>query len=804
MDGTPDSSEVRAGRAWSRCAADCGGGGGGRRPVGGSGADHDKRRPRPGPTLAPSGTGAGRGIHSGVGRDRHPVVRQPVDLPVREVSVLSRQRLVDCQRPASRPRGDPTWMPESSASSFEPTGRRAPRPWRSTGRDRGSCASPFPRGCSLTSHPVPGAPDGRTTFEDLGCPNCHGSGSQSVRGRTGPVLTSLGSRVKPAWIRNWLDAPEEFRLWSTMPEMLSAAERADVAAFLSVQTGESVDEPSVRKSHVERGRTSFQSVGCGACHGSDLPLTGLGSKTTVGQLQRYLLDPIRYSPDSRMPSFHLSESEALDLAAYLADSRNEGFERPSPPGDPLRGGQIVESSGCLGHATRSTASLSRARPRPWKSWTRGRAASPTPCRRGFLGTGSAMRSAKHSRVSWPSTGWCPTQLRPQPSICLEDSSSYGATRATGSAATIRQARWRSPPRPLTGVGDKLRAEWIERVLSSQTRTLDWQELRMPSYGAARAAWLSDALAKTAGVHPSADAAPTRNGSSEAGRDRLGVDGSSGGLGCIGCHGWGEFPSLGENGPNLVEAGKRLRQPWFERWMRDPPRILPGTSMPNYFGGTASPLVLSVVSDLWAAFRAAPGLPPPYGFETAEALPGDEAMPMPTDRAVVVRWDMPEASPAAVAVGLPGGISYCFDAGESRLRYAWRGGFIDLSRTLLSKKNRETNLTETAKIVGEIFFREGASPIRSADRERIPQRRFRGYRLVDSMPEFHYEVDGVSVRERIVPVERGFKRYFRLDGVEQPMWFVAAEAEGVEIRSTLADDEIPTGESVAFEVTVAWK
>ena len=657
----------------------------------------------------------------------------------------------------------------------------------------------------LLSHEPSGsdAPDGRATFEDLGCPNCHVSGSRSVQGRIGPVLTGLGSRVKPAWIRNWLDAPEEFRRWSTMPQMLSAAERADVAAFLSEQTGESVDEPSVRKSHVERGRTSFQSVGCGACHGSDLPLTGLGSKTTVGRLQRYLLDPIRYSPDSRMPSFHLTESEALDLAAYLADSRNEGFERPSPPGDPLRGGRIVESSGCLAcHTLDGFASTSEAPPLEELDEGQGCLADSVPEGLPRYRLSDAERKALQSFVAEyrlvPDTVAAPTFDLPRRLIQLRCNACHGigGRDPTGSLAE-------SAP-TLTGVGDKLRAEWIERVLSSQTRTLDWQELRMPSYGAARAAWLSDALAKTAGVHPAADAAPTRIGSPEAGRDRLGVDGSSGGLGCIGCHGWGEYPSLGENGPNLVEAGKRLREPWFERWMRDPPRIHPGTSMPNYFGGTASPHFLSVVSDLWAAFRAAPDLPPPYGFETAEALPGDEAMPVPTDRAVVVRWDMPEASPAAVAVGLPGGISYCFDAGESRLRYAWRGGFIDLSRTLLSKKNRETNLTETAKIVGEIFFREGASPIRSADRERIPQRRFRGYRLVDSMPEFHYEVDGVSVRERIVPIHRGFKRFFRLHGVKQPMWFVAAEAEGVEIRSTLADDEIPAGESVAFEVTVAWK
>ena len=38
--------------------------------------------------------------------------------------------------------------------------------------------------------------------------------------------------------------------------------------------------------------------------------------------------------------------------------------------------------------------------------------------------------------------------------------------------------------------------------------------------------------------------------------------------------------------------------------------------------------------------------------------------------------MPGASPAAFAVALPGNHYYCWDAGESRLRYVWtKGGFI---------------------------------------------------------------------------------------------------------------------------------
>ena len=324
---------------------------------------------------------------------------------------------------------------------------------------------------------------------------------------------------------------------------------------------------------------------------------------------------------------------------------------------------------------------------------------------------------------------------------------------------------------------------------------------MPSFGQGHASWLADALTKAGGVDSREPEGRSLRVHAQTGLDRLGVDGARGGMGCVGCHGWDDYPALGENGPNLFEAGERLREPWFRRWMRAPARMLAGTSMPNYFGGAETPESLVVIRDLWAALRSAPDLLPPFGFRTAETVVGGEERPVPRDRAIVIRWDMPEATAASFAVGLPGGISYCFDAGESRLRYAWRGGFVDMSRTLYAKKNRETNLTETAEIVGEIFFREGPFPIRVGDRDRIPQRRFRGYRLIDSIPEFHYKVDGVDVYERIDAAEGGFLRRFRIGAADSPMWFVPAEGQGVAIRSTLDRFEIPPGGNVSFEVSV---
>ena len=652
------------------------------------------------------------------------------------------------------------------------------------------------------SHDAPSAaaPDGRALFEELGCSNCHLSDSPSIARKQGPVLSGLGGRVKPAWIRHWLDAPESFRAWATMPTMLSATDRGHVATFLASLASDPIAEPAVNEHNSRRGRTSFQSFGCTACHNAELALAGLGSKMSVGRMREFLRDPLRYAPDGRMPSFHLSADEALDLAAFLALSTNGSFERPVADGDISQGRELVHAAGCLAcHALDGMQSTHAAPELTALDSSQGclaqTATNRIPRYRLTEDQRDAIRMFIDGYRRSPDTVSAPIfDLRRR----LQQLRCHGCHEIDGRAPTGVIAE--TAP-PLTGVGRKLRASWIERVISSQQVTLDWQQLRMPNYGQTHAAWLASALAKSSGVDPG-EAAPTHpDGDRQKGHDMLGVDAQKSGMGCIGCHGWGQFPSLGENGPNLSKAGRRLRFRWFERWMRQPARILEGTSMPSYFGDTGNPDHAVAIEDLWAAFRSAAELPPPFGFRLTDMSQGEETRPVPVDRAVVIRWDMPEASPAAIAVGLPGGVSYCFDAGESRLRYVWRGGFVDMTRTLLSKKNRETNLTETAEIVGEIFFREGLAPIRTGDRERIPQRRFRGYRLVDSLPEFHYQLDGVDVYELIAPVESGIVRRFRIGEVSQPMWFVPREAEGVRIESSLPGAEIPTGVDVQFEVTV---
>lgn len=127
---------------------------------------------------------------------------------------------------------------------------------------------------------------------------------------------------------------------------------------------------------------------------------------------------------------------------------------------------------------------------------------------------------------------------------------------------------------------------------------------------------------------------------------------------------------------------------------------------------------------------------------------------------VYRTFMPDASPAAIAVGLPAlndgpPQAYCWDATTCQLRYAWSGGFVDNAEQWDGKGQRLT------KIVGDLFFRDSTFRSPWYVGEKPAQVRFGGYALLNRYPEFSYTVDGVSIRELNKPQarQRGLVRRF---------------------------------------------
>ena len=122
--------------------------------------------------------------------------------------------------------------------------------------------------------------------------------------------------------------------------------------------------------------------------------------------------------------------------------------------------------------------------------------------------------------------------------------------------------------------------------------------------------------------------------------------------------------------------------------------------------------------------------------------------------------------AAIAVALPGGHAYCWDAGNCRLRYAWRGGFIQRHGSYGRWRTLPT-------LLGPVYYREPQFPFRFMDKpDVVPSTQFLGYRFIDGIPEFRYRVGPSEVREFIVklPGRSGLVRRFSFKGLKQGVQF----------------------------------
>ena len=225
---------------------------------------------------------------------------------------------------------------------------------------------------------------GRRLVEDLNCVGCHQAKSNSLKGRSGPDLSSVGSRAGRLWLVSWLKNPKHNRNDATMPVLLKRDEDIrDVTLYLSSLKHPRWNEASPKKPNpkrIQQGKDLFNLIGCIACHGKGgISLANIGKKSNVEALKRYLLNPHEFHFGGRMPAmFNIGgmnsrdeDNKATLIAEYLFFQNHSGQPKPSAPtadlkdkdveddidiekelsdssgGDPARGEQLVYSSGCL-------------------------------------------------------------------------------------------------------------------------------------------------------------------------------------------------------------------------------------------------------------------------------------------------------------------------------------------------------------------------------------------------------------------------------------------------------------------------
>lgn len=168
--------------------------------------------------------------------------------------------------------------------------------------------------------------------------------------------------------------------------------------------------------------------------------------------------------------------------------------------------------------------------------------------------------------------------------------------------------------------------------------------------------------------------------------------------------------------------------------------------------------------------------PAYPRLLANALRWTARQAIPGAQAIVQRTVLPESYPGAFAITFPEGPGVCLDPVRGGVSYVWDGDFVDLRPRWLTKQG------EPARVFGTVFYRETEwQPLRAGGPDAEPQFRFRGYRMTEGSPEFHYEIGGREVWETLAAGPEGaLQRRFRVSAGDVPLWLRLEPQPGAEV------------------------
>jgi len=178
---------------------------------------------------------------------------------------------------------------------------------------------------------------GLVLIEELNCAACHQSEAPFAgRSKKAPRLSTVGSRVNPAYLEAFIRDPHGTKPGTTMPDVLAKLggnERDEAAKslthfLLSLKKNDfSPQAPDAVAA--DHGKKLFHSRGCVACHsprdtdgielllGTSAPLGALEKKYSIKSLTNFLRHPHTSRPSGRMPDMRLQGQDAERIAHYL-------------------------------------------------------------------------------------------------------------------------------------------------------------------------------------------------------------------------------------------------------------------------------------------------------------------------------------------------------------------------------------------------------------------------------------------------------------------------------------------------------
>jgi mono/diheme cytochrome c family protein len=472
---------------------------------------------------------------------------------------------------------------------------------------------------------------GLLLMAETNCAACHEvpkDWQERLAPRPGPDLSGIGSRLDADTLWLLVRSPQHRKKGTLMPGMFTGADgdAEKVEALTEYLLTLKQEVKPAMAGDAANGKQLYHTVGCVACHepatdyrppsvpedhdvekpGNASNPIALADAYDVQALTRFLQNPHEFRPAGRMPSMHLTEKEAADIAAYLHIGRTaekaveRALLRIAPQTAELGRQLFVEQRCSICHTTNEVQQKRPASPLTQLRGNGGciaeqpKADTPrfdfNPLQRKALGLAlkhvqhsASPKLTAHQRIDWQ-------MLRLNCYACHDRDGKGGPEdpraqyfMAAQSGADLLGDLSRLPP-SLDRAGWRLTESWTHRVLHGDGGAVrPYLAVRMPDFGQELTAMLPAALAAADKPESPPDfdlASPVKAQDLEQGRQLMGTKG----LGCVTCHGLKGQKPPGMPAMNLDETLERLNPTYFKALLLDPAAMQMGTPMPPVFVG----------------------------------------------------------------------------------------------------------------------------------------------------------------------------------------------------------------------------
>jgi len=681
---------------------------------------------------------------------------------------------------------------------------------------------------------------GRELIAGYRCTSCHAIDQQPPADKA-PSLAQLDGNISENWLTEWLSSDEASAdTLRRMPHFdLSDDDAKAVAEYLLSESQPRVQEKNLPvKGSASSGEALVLRLGCAACHKvgelgrADVmggpELTNIAAKRPKEFFATWLKDPAKLNPDHRMPIYDLNDKQRDDIAAYLATLSEDKTIAKTPvrPFNELlvqRGREVVAANRCNtchtlpGDAKQGSHSLQVALT-PGNLWQAGCMDQPNPAkgqpgyrlpkeeREAIATYVREVSRAKHAKSDTPDAAWVLTKNNCF--ACHPRGTNTGLSQTAKEIVDVHssyasQLPAMVPP-SLNSVGDKLHDEaLLAAIRRNEGNHRPWLKVQMPKFQLSpqEQQALVDYFVTQDRIPEDAPATlnipePEALAATVAGSRLVTTDG----FGCTSCHQVGKMippkAPLNAKGPDLSMLGKRIREPWFYRWVHDPARIVPRMEMPSVklpVQGVLDNNVNTQLAAVWKVLNTpdfTPPKPDPVRIVRFQGTRFENARPVVlTD---VIKLGEADVLIKPFLVGLPNRNNVLYDLESGRLLQWWIG---DAARQRSEGKTWHWELGARGLLSDPSQQPEIRLLIDGQD---TPAKPVRDGQFITRFNEIRYEQDKLIWSHTLL-FKHGTDRY-AVDVLEtwQPLW----SEEGKPIngfRRSMQFQNVPEGGTIVFHL-----